>query len=642
MKTILRVRGKALGLVCIVVSLPTVAAEAYDEEIIVTGSHLPVALARSGSSATVISMNQIHYRAPVLVSDLLRDVPGFAVSRNGVMGSSTQVRVRGAEGNHLLVLIDGVEANDPSQADEFNWGTLSADAVERIEVLRGPQSSLLGSDAVSGVINIITREATDPFSADAWVEGGSFGTQRAGVGAGHRGETADIRLSASVVDSEGSNISRGGDEKDGYRNETYSLKGGWSPIPDLRLGVSARRSDGRSDFDTTSWLTGLPEDADAYSEFRGDTTRLFADYAMLDDMLKHRLEYARTAWDNDNLEYGTTTSTTGTRKNQYRYLGSVQWADATQTVTMLLEREREDFSQRGEAQPWGDPNQDRSRDTDSAGLEYRGTFAEALTLAASVRGDDNSEFDSSRTSRLEAVYDIAASGTRLRAAWGTAVKNPTFAERFGYYTNFQGNPDLQPEESESVEFGVEQSWQDERLVGSVTLFHADLTDEIDGFVFDPSTFNFTAANRDGKSERDGVELALRAALSPALSLVGSYTYTDSSAPDGNGGNVEELRRAPHIGSLTLGWQARQDLQFNLNAQYNGSQDDQYFPPYPEPSRIVKMDDYTLLNLNVTWRLDEAMELYARGENLLDEDYEEVFGYRSPGVGGYVGMRYTLQ
>ena len=641
MMSISRIPRGPLGIACIVFSLPA-AAGGYDEEIVVTASHLPVSLARTGSSATVITTDQIHYRAPVLVSDLLRDVPGFAVSRNGVLGSATQVRVRGAEGNQLLVLIDGVEANDPSQGDEFNWGTLSADAVERIEVLRGPQSSLVGSDAVSGVINIITRGATDPMSADAWVEGGSFDTYRAGVGGGHRGETADIRVSASVVDSKGSNISRDGDEKDGYRNETYTLKAGWSLTPDLRLGVTARRSDGRADFDNISWTTGLPEDTDSWSDFRGDTARLSADYSMLDGRLRHRLEYARTDWDNDNVEYGFTATSTSTSKDQYRYLGTVQWADGAQSLTALLEREREDFSQRGEAQPWGDPNQDRSRDTDSAGLEYRGTFADALTLAASVRRDDNSEFDSARTWRLEAVYDIAATDTRLRAAWGTAVKNPTFAERFGYYTNFQGNPALQPEESESVEFGVEQAWSEERFVGSVTFFHADLTDEIDGFVFDPLTFNFTAANKDGKSKREGVELALRAALTSTVSLAGSYTYTDSTAPDSAGGRMEELRRAPHIGSLSLGWQARPDLQLNLNAQYNGQQDDQYFPPWPEPSQIVKMDDYTLLNLNLTWKLNDAAEVYARGENLLDEDYEEVFGYRAPGIGGYLGMRYTLK
>ena len=160
MKTKVTSLARAIGLASFA-SGQVLAAGGYDEEVIVTASHLPVPIARSASSSTVITADQIHYRAPVLVSDLLRDVPGFAVSRNGALGSSTQVRVRGAEGNHLLVLIDGVEANDPSQGDEFNWATLSADSVERIEVLRGPQSALVGSDAVSGVINVITRGDQD-------------------------------------------------------------------------------------------------------------------------------------------------------------------------------------------------------------------------------------------------------------------------------------------------------------------------------------------------------------------------------------------------------------------------------------------------------------------------------------------------
>jgi vitamin B12 transporter len=612
------------------------------EEIIVTGSHLPLSLARTGSSVTVISSEQIRYRAPLLVSDMLRDVPGFAVGRNGVLGSSTQVRVRGAEGNHLLVLIDGVEANDPSQGDEFNWGTLTADSVERIEILRGPQSALVGSDAVAGVVNIITRSATQPLSVSAFAEGGSFGTRQAGLSAGHRGASADIRIGVSTLDSDGENISREGGEDDGYRNNTFNVKGGWSPTRDLRVGVVARRSDGRSDFDTVSFLSGLPADTNAYSDFRGDTARVYADYAMHGGLFRHRLEYAYTGWDNDSFEDGLSTGTTRNDKDQYRYVGSLQWADRAQQVSLLLERESEDFSQRGDAQPWGDPNQDRSRDTDSVGVEYRGTFAQTLTLAASARHDDNSEFDASDAWRLEAVYSIEGSGTRLRAAWGTAVKNPTFSERFGYYTNFQGNPGLQPEESESAEVGVEQHWRDGRISASLTLFRADLADEIDGFVFDPVSFAYTARNKDGKSRREGLEIALRAALGPALSLAGSYTYTDSTAPDASGKDADELRRAPHIGSLTLAWQARDDLQLNLNAQYNGSQDDQYFPPWPDASRIVRMDDYTLLNLNATFGISDTMEVYARGENLLDEDYEEVFGYRAPGIGGYLGLRYHLQ
>ena len=630
----------AAAIALLAAATPAVAKDAI-EEVVVTASHLPLELSRSGSSITVIGADEIHHRAPLLVTELLRDVPGLAVSRNGVLGSSTQLRMRGAEGNHVLVLIDGVEANDPSQGDEFNWGTLTADGVERIEVLRGPQSALLGSDAVAGVINIITRGATEPFSLQAQAEGGSFGTRQASLSAGHRGERSELQFAASTLDSDGENISRSGGEEDGYRNDTFSLKAGVDASPALRFGLSARRNDGRSDFDGISWATGLPEDTDASSDFRGDIARLYAEHSAFDGALRQRVEYAYSGWDNRNYEFGQSTGETRSDKDQYRYVGAFGWAEGSQQIALMLEREREDFRQRGQVQPWGDPNQDRSRDTDSVGVEWRGTFAEALTLAASARQDDNSEFDSADTWRLEAVYAIESTGTRLRAAWGTAVKNPTFAERYGFYTNFQGNPDLQPEESESREIGLDQSWQDGRLAATLTLFDADLQDEIDGFVFDPSTFNFTAANREGKSRREGLEATFRAAITEALSLAASYTYTDSEAPDPAGGSVRELRRAPHIGSLTLGWQARDNLQLNLNAQYNGSQDDQYFPPWPEPSQIVDMDDYTLLNLNATWTVSKSLELYARGENLLDEDYEEVFGYSTPGAAAYVGMRYRL-
>ena len=131
------------------------------EEVLVSASLLPIAASRSANAITVIDSEQLKNRAALSVSDLLRDVPGMAVSRSGVQGSATQIRVRGAEANHLLVLIDGVEANDPSQSDELNWGTLSAADIERIEVIRGPQSSLRGSDAMAGVVNIVTRRA-DP------------------------------------------------------------------------------------------------------------------------------------------------------------------------------------------------------------------------------------------------------------------------------------------------------------------------------------------------------------------------------------------------------------------------------------------------------------------------------------------------
>ena len=624
------------------VALSTASASDNIREVLVTASLVPVSETQTATAFTVLD-EQLEIRAPLLLSDLLRDVPGLSVSRNGVLGSSTQVRVRGSEANHLLVLVDGVEVNDPGQADELNWGTFAASDIERVEIIRGPQSALYGSDAMAGVVNIITRSASEPLSVGLFSEAGSFDTFHNGLNAGVSGDRYALRVGASHIESDGENIARQGSEEDGYRNTSVNLKGRYDVTDNFSLGLVARQSKGRNDFDETGFLTGLPEDADSYTEFQTRTTKLSANYAMLEGRWQHKLVYSYTGTENDNTSYGVDGTRNEADKKQYQYLSSFNWNDNTQVISLLLEREDEDFSQRGTVSSFFgvvyDPNQDRSRDSDAVAIEYRGTFADRLTLAASARRDDNSEFDDADAYRLEASYQLTEA-TRLRAAWGTAVKNPTFTERFGFYTNFIGNPDLTPEASESVEVGLDQSLFDGRVQLGITWFNTELEDEIDGFVFDPITFGFTAANKDGDSKRQGVELALNVAVSDTMDLSGSYTYTDAVEEDGLGNEVDEVRRARHIGSLSLSWQAMDNLQLNLNAQYNGSQQDTFFPPYPPFSLPVELDDYTLLNLNATYSATQNLDLYVRLENVLDEDYEEVFGYQTLGFGGYIGVRYN--
>lgn len=610
------------------------------EETIVTASLLPIDPALVASSYTVIDREMLNNRAPLLVSDVLRNVPGMAVSRNGVLGSSTQVRVRGAEANHLLVLIDGVEANDPGQGDEFNWGTLTASNIERIEVVRGPQSALFGSDAVAGVVNIITREGSEPFSAGIFSEAGSFNTFNNGVNLAASNERFSVRLGASHLESDGDNISRTGDEEDGYENTTLNLKGHAKVTDNFTLTLTARQQDGENEFDLTDFSTGLPGDADAYTEFLSRNAGLTADISTLDGRWQHRLTARYGRNENDNFSYGASSGTNATTKNQYQYLSSFNWAENTQLLTLLFEREEEDFEQRGTAQPWGDPNQDRERDTDSVGAEYRGTFFDKLTFSASARFDDNSEFDSAETYKIEGAYQLTDT-SRVRALWGTAVKNPTFSERFGFFTNFLGNPDLEPEESTSWELGLDQSLFDNKLMLSLTWFDAELEDEINGFVWSNDYFAYTAENMPGTSERQGLEIEATAEISDTVQLTASYTYTDSEQEDGFGGKEEELRRAEHLASLTLGWDISDKLQLNLNAQYNGEQKDEFFPPYPQPSEILTLDEYTLVNLNLNYRATDQLAFYVKVENALDEDYEEVYGYQTLGVGGYLGMRYQF-
>ncbi|MBT4213589.1 MAG: TonB-dependent receptor [Porticoccaceae bacterium] len=606
------------------------------EEVLVSASLIPITASRSANAVTVIDRAQLRNRATVSLSNILRDVPGFSVSQVGVLGSQTQIRVRGAEANHLLVTIDGVEANDPSQGDEFSWGTLTAFDIERIEIIRGPQSSLRGSDAVAGVVNIITRTA-EKSSVGLFLESGSWATHHSGFNIGHKQGDFDIRFGLSHIESEGDNIARIGDENDGYRNTTYNIRSGLKLSDQMDISFAARESDGMNQFDADNDFDGLIEDQDRASEFENSTMRFQGDYSSKDGTWQHKVLISQSKSDNTAFADKAKGNVTASTKDQIQYIGSFTWDQGAQNVAALVEREEEDWMQRGEI-TWGvyDPNQDRERDTDSVAVEYRTDINDHLTLAASARHDDNSEFDSAKTYRAEAIYQLTEA-IRLRSAVGTAVKNPTFTERFGFYTNFIGNPNLIPEESTSWELGADQLIMGGALTLSLTIFEAELENEIDGFVYDPATFAYTSNNINGTSERKGAELSAVGNISESMSLSAAYTYTDSTGDDA----VREVRRPRHIASLNLGWQAAHNLHLNTNIQFTGEQTDVYFPPFPEPSQVVALSNHTLVNINLNYSATEKFEMYLKLENALNENYEEVFGYQTLGFGATLGLRYSM-
>lgn len=606
------------------------------EEILVSGSLTPVSLLKSANAVTVIDRQTLKNRAASTLSEIMRDVPGFSVSQVGVLGSQTQIRVRGSEANHLLVIIDGVEANDPSQSDEFSWGTMSAADIERIEIIRGPQSSIRGSDAVAGVVNIITRRA-DRSGFGVHADVGSWSTRNTGFNAGYQRDGFDFRLGANHVKSDGANIARQGQEDDGYKNTTFNLTTGLKMSDQFNMSLAARQSDGTNQFDADADFDGIVEDQDRQSDFKNTTLRLEGNYSSADGNWQHKVAISRAKNDNTAFADGVMGNRTASTKDQYQFIGNMILAGGDQTLSLLAEREEEDWMQRGEIS-WGiyDPNQDRERDTDSLAIEYRTFLTETLTLAASGRYDDNSEFDSAKTYRVEAVYQWSDQ-TRLRSVFGTAVKNPTFTERYGFYTNFIGNPDLVPEESQSWEIGIDQTLKGSDFTVSLTVFEADLTNEIDGFVYDPATFAYTSDNMTSDSERNGVEISAMGNITDSLGLTAAYTYTDSSDADG----TREVRRPRHTASANLAWQVRSNLQLNTNIQFTGDQTDVYFPPFPEPSQVVVMDSHTLVNLTLNYQASKDLDLYLKVENALDEEYEEVFGYQTLGRGTTVGMRYDF-
>lgn len=626
-------------------------AEEIRDTLVVTASRVPVPLVAAGSSVSVIDREQIEARQSVFAVDLLQDVPGVAVSRSGGIGSQTQIRVRGAEANQVLVLIDGIEANDPAGNDEFAFQDLTTWDVERIEVVRGPQSALWGSDALAGVVNVITRAPTEEFTAAGFAEAGAFDSRA--IGGRIAGEVLGARsgLSLSRFDSNGDNSSRSGNEDDGYENTTASLTLAGNPSDRLGLDFAGRYTATNKEFDGTDFVsTGLPADT-------GDETAVDLGYfraggtlALADGRWTQRLQAAWTTTDTENSNEFGASGSTDADKYGLNYQTTWQFTRRTaessgNSITLALDRERQEFGQSGLASPFGDPNQSQDIDNTAAVLELLLSPFERTSLSLSGRYDDNSDFDDIGTFRATTAWTAEGTGTRLHAAFGTGQKAPTFIERFGFFPDqFIGNPDLQPEKSTAWEAGVEQPFWNGRVSLGATYFREELENEINGFAFDPDTFLFTAENLDGESERRGVEVSALARIKDSLRFSGSYTYTDAAQPDSLAGeDTREIRRPRHTANLNAGWRlldSRADL--NVNLTYVGDQDDTFFevaPPFG--TQTIDLDSYYLASLAVSYRLTDQASVYARAENLLDEDYENVYGYNTPGIGAYAGIRLTF-
>ena len=614
----------------------TTAEEPIDQ-IIVTGARSPIDISRIGSATTVITRADLERRQARYVTDVLRAVPGFAVSHSGVIGSQTQVRVRGSEANHVLVLIDGVRANDPATGDEFRWEHLATGNIERIEIVRGPQSALWGTDAVGAVVNVITRNGGGRQGADVYAESGS--NSSVNLGANGALNAGDWNLSAGVeyLDTDGENISRTGDEDDGYDLTTAQLGARYDDGDRLSVNAGLRAVDARSEFDAVDFVaTGLP--ADSNSETRSDEMvgNLGASLTSRNERLTlhGRLRYYES--DNRNFVDNVQDSSSASERWQYELQSDISIGD--NMLVLALEHIDTEFRQRG-AFVFGDPNQDQDMQITSAIGEYQHTAGERLTWILSGRFDSNSDFDDIFTGKASLAYQLS-DATRLRASAGTGQKTPTFTERFGFFPGqFIGNPDLKPERSTSFEAGLDQDLLAGALSLQVTAFLQELRDEINGFVFDPDTFLSTAENRPGTSERSGVELAAQWRLGDAFNLSASYTYTDASEEDDAGQRSTELRRPKHMGNLTLDYITRNErFGATLAADYGGTRSDIFFPPFPEPQQIVTLSNYWLVDLTARFRVTDSLTLFARGSNLLDEDYEQVFGYRTMGRTGYIGLR----
>lgn len=608
------------------------------ETVVVLGSLIPRPVSEIGSAISVVDAEDLEIRQINLVSDVLREVPGVAVSRTGPQGTLTQVRIRGAEGNQTLTFIDGIEANNPIFG-EYNYANLVAADLERVEVLRGAQSALYGSESIGGVIAVTTKAPEEGFQAEGEFETGSFDTNRIFGALGGGSDVARVRASLQHYDTGGISASPSGSEDDGFTNLSASVKGILEPSDGLRIESVLRYVDSEVETDAQEFAFGTVQDADQTSESEDLFAKLEAVGELFDGAVVVRGFVGYTESDFANFADGVETSaSTGERLDLgVRASGQFEVGAARHGLTVALEQEQLDF--RNESQFLPAPNIQDDEQT-SLAAEYTLDFDDRLFLAAAVRQDYNDVFDDATTFRVSGAYLFNETGTRLHASWGEGITDPGFNERFGFNPDtFIGNPDLQPERSEGFDIGIEQAFLGGDFIVDVTYFETNLEDEIStSFVQDPETGAFvsTPVNNPGESERSGVEVSFEAVLSEAFSLDGHYSYLDATGADG----LVEVRRPENIASLNLNWQGLDDrADLNLGIDYNGENVDSFFgfsDPNFTPQRTL--DAFTLVRIAGSYDINDRVEVFARGENILDEDYQEVIGFASPGAAGYIGIR----
>jgi len=563
---------------------------------------------------SILTKADIAARGQQYVSDLLRSLPGIAVSQSGSGSGLTQIRVRGAEANQVLVLIDGIEVANPSTG-EFDLSGLRAQDIVKIEVLRGEQSALYGSDAIGGVISIVTRAGETTPQWHASIEGGSRGTGQGQVSAVIPVGTAALSINGTLFSTEGYDVSGLDGEKDGSNSRSLNIGLNAVDVGPVRIDAKYEFSILDTQFDSDSPFDGRLDNTNDETERTRRAGRIDARFAT--GPIDHKISGSYSETDTDTVG-GFSSRSIGERTN-------VSWVAGVETdvhaLTVLGELEREtyqidpNFTQAG-AKP--------ENDMAALAADYRFTSGDVV-LSASARHDINDLFNDATTWRVGAGYGFDWDG-RIRASVGTGVKNPSLIELFGFFpgSNFTGNPDLKPETSIGASIGYEQTIGNFR--GSIDVFYSELEDEIITR-FLPPTFAATVANLDTTSTRQGIELEASYTVRN-FTLNGAATFLQSEQ-----NNIEEIRRPDVTASASIVWNATDTLQLSAHVDHTGSQLDTDFATFSD----VTLDAFTLMGARAQYAVSDHVVLSLRGENLLGENYQEIVGFASPGRAVYAGL-----
>ena len=621
-------------------TLPAVAGDNPLDTVVVTATRSRQPQIRTGDSLSLISAAQLRAEQTLIVSDALQQTPGLTVMRNGGPGQTTTVSLRGAEAGQTLLLVDGVRFNDPSTVDgEALFGDLMVNNIARIEILRGPQSTLYGSDAIGGVVNILTKRGGEtPFAVTASAEGGSFDTYR--LNAATNGTTRGVEYGAAVNYFHTNGISaadaaNGNSETDGSGNLSAMLSTRVHLDPQFSVDLRGYLIRARTDFDDNYTPPSYRiADSPVYDRHTFLAFYAGANLTLFDGRFRNRLALIgtgsrRTTFNSPSYlplieDYAYRGST-----RHIEYEGIVDIASNDQ-ITFGAETERSHLASEiagaadaiGHRQIWG------------VYLQGQTMLFSQLTLTAGLRHDHDAEFGGHNSLKLAAAWTPNAGATVLRANYGDGFKAPTLYELFSVYANPIAK--LAPEIARGWEAGIDQSFWDGRLRASATYFERHTRNLIDFFSCYGVSSSACALRATeggyyynvGRSRARGVELSIKAQLSHTLHLAADLT--DMHA--GNALTHTDLMRRPHImANGHIQWTLCKTWSLGASVVYVGHR-------FDGAGDTTPLSSHTTANLYLSHRLGDHVELFGRIENLFDAHYEPVAGYGAPGRAVYVGVR----
>jgi vitamin B12 transporter len=629
----------------VIAALPAGSTAAEGGATTVTANRLSTEPNKVASSVTIVDRDAIERSGAVFVSDLLHSVPGVQVARSGGAGQKTSIFLRGAKSEHVLVLVDGIKINDPMTPGRgIDLGALTTENLERIEIVRGPQSTLHGSDAIGGVINIITKCGKGKPTFFVSGEIGSHRTHReqAGVSGSTKDERLDysLHLSRTATHAESAAAKwHGNDERDHFRSRAVSARLGLAATENLDLALYVWHGVSRAGIDNDAGPGG--DDPNHVARAEWWQARLAGTLMTCDDKWEQTLGVSFTdmrrdidndpdaAHPDDSVE-----SRFDSRLVKFDWQHNiflVDREDYLNTLSVGIETEKEygssSYSSTSQWGPYSTAFAERTARNTGVYVQDRIELHKSFFATVGLRRDDHENFGSHTTWRVAPMYVVPSTQTRVRATYGTGFKSPSL---FQLYSD-SGNPDLNPEESKSWDAGVEQPFWDGKAVVGATWFKSRFTNLIDWVMTNPDFFTGEYYNV-ARARSHGVELTASVRPIEKLNLNGSYTRTHTE----DAATGEPLPQRPR-NKASFGVDYRfleKKVNVGARAHYVGHREDVRYPAQ------VDVPSYMLLDLLAGYEVNDNVRIFMRVENLLDKRYEPVLGYGGPSRGVFVGVRLT--